>query len=46
MTWHKTSAYHSQLGLPDEGRAFKWLVVCYGWDLEVMIYFDFVKTQG
>ena len=26
--------YHTQLGLPDKGRAIKGLVVCNNWDLE------------
>ena len=36
MLQPKTSAteYNAQLGLPDKGRAIKWLVVCNDWDLE------------
>ncbi len=26
--------YHAHLGLPDKGRAIKWLVVCNDWNLE------------
>ncbi len=35
MLQPKTSAteYNTQLGLPDNGRAIKWLVVCNDWDL-------------
>ncbi len=36
MPWPKTDAtqYHAQLGLPDNGRTIKGLVVCNNWDLE------------
>ncbi len=36
MPWPKTGAtqYHAQLGLPEKGRAIKWLAVCNSWDLE------------
>ena len=36
MPWPKTGAtqYHAQLGIPDEGRAIKRLVVCNSWDLD------------
>ena len=36
MPWPQTGAtqYYAQLGLPDKGRAIKWLVVCNSWDLE------------
>ena len=36
MPWPKTGAtqYHAQLGLTDQGRAIKGLVVCNNWDLE------------
>ena len=36
MPWPQTGAthYHAQLGLPDNGRAIKGLVVCNNWDLE------------
>ena len=36
MLQPKTSAteYNAQLGLPDKGRAIKWLVICNDWDLE------------
>ncbi len=36
MPWHQTGAtqYHAELGLPDKGRAIKWLVDCNNWDLE------------
>ena len=36
MPWPKTGAtqYHTQLVLPDKGRAIKGLVVCNRWDLE------------
>ncbi len=36
MPWPQTGAaqYHTQSGLPDKGRAIKWLVLCKNWDLE------------
>ncbi len=36
MPWPQTGAtqYHTQLGLPDKGRAIKGLVVSNNWDLE------------
>ncbi len=36
MPWHQTGAtqYHAQFGLPDNGRAIKWLVVRNCCDLE------------
>ena len=36
MPWPQTGVtqYHAQLGLPDKGRAIKWLVVCTNRDIE------------
>ena len=36
MPWPKTGAtlYNAELGLPDKGRAIKWLVVCNSMNLE------------
>ncbi len=38
MPWPQTGAtqYHTQLGLPDKGRAMKVFVVCNEWDLELL----------
>ncbi len=47
MPWPKTGAtqYHAQLGLPDNGRAIKGLIICHSWDI-IIEPWDLAKRSG